>query len=122
MSLCRKCRKSFWQVYNLGTGQGVSVLELIKTFERVTGTTIPYKISERREGDICVMYANAELAYQELGWKSKYTLEEMCKFALFSSSLLGDLRLLFSGKDFWRWQTMNPNGYRIVAKITNGHH
>lgn len=62
----------------MGTGQGVSVLQLLKTFERVTGTAIPYKIVERREGDISVMFANAHLASDELQWKAKHTLEDMC--------------------------------------------
>ncbi|EEB16261.1 UDP-glucose 4-epimerase, putative [Pediculus humanus corporis] len=79
--------------YNLGTGQGTSVLQLLKTFESVTKVPIPFVIKERREGDIVAMYANASLAYEELGWKTKYTLAEMCA-------------------DFWRWQTLNPNGYR----------
>lgn len=69
------------QVYNLGTGQGISVLQLVKTFERVTGSAVPYKIVERRKGDISMMYANADLAEKELGWKAKHSLEEMCKCA-----------------------------------------
>jgi UDP-glucose 4-epimerase len=102
LNMLQKSHQNY-KVYNLGTGQGVSVLQLVKTFERVTGTAIPYKIVERREGDISVMYANAELAERELEWKSKHTLEEMCV-------------------DFWRWQTMNPDGYRTKStKMTNGH-
>lgn len=64
----------------MGTGQGYSVLQLLNTFERVTGTTVPYEIQERRQGDITAMYANASLADTELNWKTKYTLEQMCKF------------------------------------------
>lgn len=67
------------KIYNLGTGKGVSVLELIKTFEHVTGTTIPYVIKDRREGDIVSMYANTDLAEKELGWRTKYNVEQMCK-------------------------------------------
>lgn len=67
------------KIYNLGTGKGVSVLELIKTFESVTGTTVPYVIKQRREGDIVSMYANTDLAEKELGWKAKYNVERMCK-------------------------------------------
>ncbi|RZF44948.1 hypothetical protein LSTR_LSTR001909 [Laodelphax striatellus] len=92
------------QAYNLGTGRGVSVLELVKTFETVTKTKVPYNIEDRREGDIVSMYANTELAEKELEWKAKYTIEQMCE-------------------DFWRWQTMNPNGYRPLvspSKVTNG--
>lgn len=69
-------------MYNLGTGRGVSVLQLVKTFEEVTGTVVPYKIVERRDGDISVMYANAQLAEKELGWKAKYSLADMCKIFL----------------------------------------
>lgn len=65
-------------MYNLGTGQGVSVLQLVKTFETVTGSAVPYKITERRKGDISMMFANADLAEKELGWKAKHSLEEMC--------------------------------------------
>lgn len=68
------------KVYNLGTGRGISVLELVKTFEKVTGTKIPYVIKDRREGDIVSMFANTDLAEKELGWKTKYNVEEMCKF------------------------------------------
>ena len=67
------------RVYNLGTGSGVSVLELVKTFEKVTGTCVPYVIKDRREGDIVSMFANTHLAEKELGWKAKYNIEEMCK-------------------------------------------
>lgn len=67
------------KIYNLGTGKGVSVLELIKTFENVTGTTVPYVIKDRREGDIVSMYANTDLAEKELGWRTKYNVEQMCK-------------------------------------------
>ncbi|PNF36095.1 UDP-glucose 4-epimerase [Cryptotermes secundus] len=81
------------KTYNLGTGQGVSVLQLLRTFEAVTKTMVPFEIQDRRTGDIVSMYANTSLAERELGWKAKYTLEQMCE-------------------DFWRWQTMNPNGYR----------
>ncbi|OAD60499.1 putative UDP-glucose 4-epimerase [Eufriesea mexicana] len=85
------------KIYNLGTGKGVSVLELIKTFENVTGTTVPYVIKDRREGDIMSTYANTDLAEKELGWRTKYNVEQMCE-------------------DFWRWQTMNPHGYRNSIK------
>ncbi|XP_018368291.1 PREDICTED: UDP-glucose 4-epimerase 5-like [Trachymyrmex cornetzi] len=85
------------KIYNLGTGNGVTVLELIKTFEKVTGTTVPYVIKERREGDIVSMYANTDLAKKELDWTAKYNVEQMCQ-------------------DFWTWQTMNPHGYRTSLK------
>jgi UDP-glucose 4-epimerase len=87
-------------MYNLGTGQGISVLNLIQTFERVNNVKIPYVIQARREGDISSMYADAKLAETELGWKAVHTIEEMCE-------------------DLWRWQTMNPNGYK--SDMVNGH-
>lgn len=76
------------KVFNLGTGNGVTVLELIKTFEKVTGTTVPYIIKERREGDIVSMYANTDLAKQELGWIAKYNVEQMCKYFKISILLI----------------------------------
>lgn len=88
------------KMYNLGTGKGVSVLQLIQTFERVNNVKIPYTVEERRHGDISSMYADASFAERELSWKATKTLEEMCA-------------------DFWRWQTMNPDGYR--SEIMNGH-
>ncbi|XP_022907971.1 UDP-glucose 4-epimerase-like [Onthophagus taurus] len=91
------------KVYNLGTGRGVSVLQLVKAFEKVTNMTVPYQIAERREGDISIMYANAELAEKELGWTAVHSLEDMCA-------------------DFWRWQKMNPQGYRTKdIKLNNSH-
>lgn len=79
-------------IYNLGTGNGYSVLEVIKNFEEATGVKIPYSIKPRRAGDIPANYANAEKAYREIGWKARYGIREMCE-------------------DSWRWQSHNPNGY-----------
>ncbi len=79
-------------VYNLGTGNGYSVLEIIQKFEEATGVKIPYTIQPRRLGDIPENYANAEKAYKELGWKAQYGVKKMCE-------------------DSWRWQSQNPNGY-----------
>ncbi|CAL1535429.1 unnamed protein product [Lymnaea stagnalis] len=79
-------------VYNLGTGVGYSVLDMVKAFEKATGKTIPYKIAPRRAGDIATVYANPEKAEKELGWKTTRNLDEMCE-------------------DLWRWQSNNPNGY-----------
>lgn len=87
--------------YNLGTGRGVSVMELVKTFERVNNVQVPYRIEARRLGDISVMYADPTLAKQELNWEARHSIDEMCR-------------------DFWKWQTMNPQGYR--SEIINGHH
>lgn len=80
------------KIYNLGTGNGVSVLELVKAFEESTGQKIPYSIKPRRAGDIATCYASADLAKSELGWVAKYGIKEMCE-------------------DSWRWQSMNPNGF-----------
>lgn len=77
---------------NLGTGRGYSVLEVIRTFERVSGRPVPLRIGQRRPGDVAACYANATLAEQLLGWHSKHSLDEMCE-------------------DVWRWQCLNPAGY-----------
>ena len=66
-------------IYNLGTGKGYSVLDIVKTFEKVTGQKVPYKIVERRAGDLAMSYANSKKAQEELGWKAEKTLEDMCK-------------------------------------------
>lgn len=79
-------------IYNLGTGIGYSVLDVIHNFEEATGITIPYEFKPRRDGDIPVNYSNADKAYRELGWKAQYGIREMCE-------------------DSWRWQSSNPNGY-----------
>ena len=79
-------------IYNLGTGKGYSVLDIVNAFEQASGKKIEYKISERRPGDIATCYADASKAYEELGWKAQRGLLEMCE-------------------DSWRWQSMNPNGY-----------
>ncbi|GAA0178807.1 UDP-glucose 4-epimerase GalE [Clostridium sediminicola] len=78
--------------YNLGTGEGYSVLDMINAFKKASSREIPYKLVERRSGDIAECYADTSLAEKELGFKSKYGLEDMCK-------------------DSWRWQFNNPNGY-----------
>lgn len=88
--------------YNLGTGKGVSVMQLVNTFERVNNVKVPYRIEARRVGDISCMFADPTRAEQELGWKAVHSIDEMCS-------------------DFWRWQTKNPNGYRDDV-LSNGHH
>ena len=80
-------------VYNLGTGTGYSVLEMLHAFEKACGKTLKYKIAPRRPGDIAQCYADPEKAYKELGFKATHTLEDMCA-------------------DTWRWQEANPNGYK----------
>lgn len=79
-------------IYNLGTGEGYSVLDLVNAFETATNKEIKYKIIARRPGDVAEVYANPNLAQREIGWKAEKTLEEMCQ-------------------DSWRWQQNNPNGY-----------
>jgi len=80
------------KTYNLGTGVGYSVLDIVNNFEEATGVKIPYVIKERRAGDIASCYADASLAKEELGWETAYRIREMCE-------------------DSWRWQKNNPNGY-----------
>jgi len=80
-------------VYNIGTGQGYSVLEIIQTFEKASGKKIPFEITDRRAGDIAVCYADPKKAMREIKWKAKKTLEQMCE-------------------DSWRWQSQNPTGYK----------
>ena len=79
-------------IYNLGTGKGTSVLEMIHAFEEATGVKVPYQIYPRRSGDVAENYANCDKAYKELGWKAKYTVLDACR-------------------DAWNWQSKNPNGF-----------
>ncbi len=80
------------EIFNLGTGNGVSVLGLVKAFEEANNIPVPYKIVEPRAGDVAFSYANAQKALDILGWKAEKDVNEMCK-------------------DTWRWQKNNPNGY-----------
>ena len=79
-------------IYNLGTGMGCSVLDIVKNFEAATGVKIPYVIKPRRAGDIATCYCDASKAEKELGWKAENGIREMCE-------------------DSWRWQSNNPQGY-----------
>lgn len=79
-------------IINLATGNGYSVLEVLKAFEKACGKKISYKIVERREGDIAKCFADASKAYEVLGWKAEKGIDQMCE-------------------DSWRWQSQNPNGY-----------
>ena len=81
------------EIYNLGTGKGYSVLEVLHAYEKACGKTLPYEIKERLPGDIPTCYADSAKAKRELGWEAQYGIEEMCE-------------------DSYRWQSMNPNGYR----------
>lgn len=80
------------KVYNLGTGNGYSVLDMVKSFEKASGKEVPYKFAPRRAGDVASVYADPALATKELGWTAKRGLDEMCE-------------------DLWRWQSNNPHGY-----------
>lgn len=68
-----------WAAYNLGTGRGYSVLEIVKAYEKAIGKPLNYKFAPRREGDVEIMMANVEKAANELNWKAEKTLDEMCK-------------------------------------------
>lgn len=81
------------EIFNLGTGRGVSVTELVETFERVNGVPVPHVYTGRREGDLAVCYANADKARQMLGWQAQLDIADMCR-------------------DSWNWQRQNPEGYR----------
>lgn len=80
------------EIYNLGTGNGYSVLDMVNNFEKANNVKIPYSIKARRPGDIDENYASSRKAFEELGWKAERGIEEMCR-------------------DSWNWQKNNPNGY-----------
>jgi len=79
-------------IYNLGTGKGSSVLDVLHAYEKACGRKLPYVIKPRRAGDIAKCYCDASKAFRELGWKAEKNIDDMCA-------------------DSWRWQSMNPNGY-----------
>ena len=82
---------------NLGTGNGVSVLQMVHAFERACGKPVPYEIVSRRPGDAASVYADPTLAQQLLGWNAELDLDAMCR-------------------DAWRWQQMNPEGYGAATQ------
>ncbi len=84
--------KAGLKLYNLGTGVGYSVLDIVRNFEEATGVKVPYVIKPRRPGDIATCYSDATRAREELGWTAEYGIREMCE-------------------DSWRWQSNNPNGF-----------
>jgi UDP-glucose 4-epimerase len=79
-------------IFNLGTGTGYSVLDIVNAFTRTNGVAVPYRIAERRPGDIAACYASPDRAASELHWRATHTLDDMVR-------------------DAWRWQSQNPNGY-----------
>ena len=83
------------EVYNLGTGIGYSVLDLVKAFEKANGIKIPYVIDQRRAGDVAACYSDPSKAWEKLGWKAELGIEDMCR-------------------DSWNWQKNNPDGYHTV--------
>lgn len=89
---------NIYKAYNIGTGKGVSVLEIVKAFEKAAGKKIAYKIAGRRPGDIASCYADPSLANNELQWKAKLSIEDACR-------------------DSWTWQSKNPQGYRTVGSL-----
>ncbi|MGE5628326.1 MAG: UDP-glucose 4-epimerase GalE [Solirubrobacterales bacterium] len=91
-ALMKICDSDGVKIYNLGTGAGYSVLDMVKGFEKATGKKIPYVITDRRPGDIATCFADPSKALRELNWKAEMDLEEMCR-------------------DSWRWQENNKNGY-----------
>ena len=88
-----KVKKYGLKVINLGTGNGYSVLQIVKAFEKASGRKVPYVIKARRSGDIAECWADPSFALKELGWKAKRGIDKMCE-------------------DLWRWQSMNPYGFR----------
>lgn len=88
-----KVKESGVYVYNLGTGVGYSVLDVIKAFEKACGKEIPYVVTPRRDGDIAECYADPSKAERELGWKAELGIDEMCR-------------------SIWKWQRLNPHGYK----------
>lgn len=85
-------RLNTYKAYNIGTGHGISVLQLIDGFRRASGKEVPYEIIDRRPGDVAACYADVSLAEKELGWKAKLDIDKACE-------------------DSWRWQSQNPDGY-----------
>ena len=86
-------KESGAEAYNLGTGRGSSVLDVIKTFEKVSGKKIPYELTDRRPGDAAICFADPSKAKEKLGWETEKSLEDMCR-------------------DAWNWQTNNPDGFK----------
>jgi len=86
-------------IHNLGTGNGYSVLDMVKAFETASGKSVPYEVVDRRPGDIAECFADPAKAKQELGWEAKLGIEDMCR-------------------DGWNWQSQNPNGYQSIKQCS----
>lgn len=89
---------NIYKAYNIGTNNGVSVLEMIESFKIASGKDIPYEIAPRRPGDIASCYADPSLAERELGWKAELTIQDSCNST-------------------WKWQSQNPDGYDFIGEI-----
>ena len=85
------------EAVNLGTGNGISVLQLVEGMARATGNPVPYEIAPRRPGDVAEVYADPSTAEQLLKWKAELGVDAMCE-------------------DTWKWQSTNPNGYNVVEE------
>ena len=92
-----KVKKYGLKIINLGTGNGYSVLQIVKAFEKASGRKVPYVIKPRRSGDVAECWADPSFAKAELGWKAQRGIEKMCE-------------------DLWRWQSMNPYGFKKVER------
>ena len=92
ISALEHCNSKGYHVFNLGTGTGYSVLDMVKAMEKASGKKIDYKVTDRRPGDVAIVYADTKKAKDQLGWEAKLNLEDMCK-------------------DLWAWQSKNPMGY-----------
>ena len=91
---CASCpRPKVATPFNLGTGRGHSVLELVAAFERASGRKVPYRIAPRRQGDVAELWADTQKAQQQLGWRAQRDIDTMCR-------------------DAWNWQSANPQGYQ----------
>lgn len=86
------------EAVNLGTGQGVSVLDLVEGMGKASGKPVPYKVAPRRPGDVASMYADPKMAADLLKWKAELGVTDMCE-------------------DTWRWQSTNPYGYKVVEEV-----
>lgn len=89
---------NIYKAYNVGTGNGTSVLEIIEAFKKASGRDIPYEIIGRRPGDIATCYADPSLANKELGWAAKLSIQDACDSS-------------------WRWQSQNPDGFEVVGEL-----
>ena len=84
---------SGFEIFNLGTGKGISVIEMVEAFKKASGRDVPYNIAPRREGDVSASFAHVARSNKLLKWSTKYTIDDICR-------------------DSWHWQSKNPEGYK----------